>query len=91
MSKTVGILEANGWVERVADVHDRRKADLHLTDAGIGVVSHMEERMVELLARFFEPLASEDIARLIDGVGVLQRVAESQLPDGSPTSEEASA
>ena len=79
MSKTVGILETSGWVERIADTHDRRKADLRLTDAGVDVVHHMEERMVALLARFFEPLSAAEIERLMDGVGVLQQVARNQL------------
>jgi DNA-binding MarR family transcriptional regulator len=79
MSKTIGILEASGWVERVADTHDRRKADLHLTDSGVAVVHHMEERMVALLASLFEPLSTAEIERLMDGMGVLHEVARSQL------------
>ena len=86
MSKTVGILESNGWVERVADEHDRRKADLHITTDGMAVVKHMEERMVDLLARFFEPLTAEEVARLMDGVGVLQGVVEAKT-SGSVSSE----
>ena len=85
MSKTVGILESNGWVERVADESDRRKADLHLTPSGEAVVHHMEEHMVDLLARFFEPLTSDEVARLTDGVGVLRHVAEVQTSERTAT------
>ena len=87
MSKTIGILETNGWVERVADENDRRKADLYITPAGQDVVHQMEQGLLDLLTRFFEPLSADETDRLMDGVGVLQRVAREQTSragEGSP-------
>lgn len=85
MSKTIGILEANGWVERVADENDRRKADLILTEAGADMVRHVEDSIVELLTRLFEPLSASEIERLMDGVGVLQRVARNRQSGSTET------
>ena len=87
MSKTIDILEGNGWVGRSADPTDRRKTELHLTDSGTEVVKHAEERIVVLLARFLEPLDQKDLDALTAGMDVLKSVAERVLPQDEPTAE----
>jgi DNA-binding MarR family transcriptional regulator len=78
MSKTVALLENNGWIERVADENDRRKAELRLTTTGREIVEHVGRQMADMLVRFFDPLTTEEVAKLIDGIAVLKNVAEAQ-------------
>ena len=53
MSNTVTVLANSGWVERVADPEDRRKADLRITESGVRLVGEMEQHIVELISSLF--------------------------------------
>jgi DNA-binding MarR family transcriptional regulator len=79
MSNTVTVLATNGWVERIADLEDRRKADLRITESGVLLVGEMEQHIVEWISSLFSGLSAEELGAIDDGFAVLKRVATEQV------------
>jgi DNA-binding MarR family transcriptional regulator len=74
MSKTVSTLCGRGWVAREADEDDRRKTALHLTAEGEAVLKDMRCRAEQAFVDLLSPLSEEQLARLVDGLAVLDEV-----------------
>ena len=64
-------LESNGWVERSRDADDRRVVRAHVTRAGLALLRQLDDRIAELHARQFGPLARDDLEMLMT---LLERV-----------------
>lgn len=80
MSNTITVLANNGWVDRVADPEDRRKAYLQITESGRALVREMEGHVTDLLAARFSELPAEDLTALDAGFDVLRRMSSAQSP-----------
>jgi DNA-binding MarR family transcriptional regulator len=80
MSHTVSVMANNGFVERVSDPDDRRKVEVSLTPEGAETLERMQQKMIDLLASFFESFSPGDLEAVTKGFEVLGRVAREQLP-----------
>jgi DNA-binding MarR family transcriptional regulator len=77
MAQTVGDLEADGLVERRADLEDRRRALVSLTDRGRVVLEEDRGRRRGWLAEgIVEDLTPEEQSTLRDAVALLRRLAD---------------
>lgn len=74
MSRIVAGLERDGLVRRVADAKDGRRSHIHATAAGQRLMEKGRRRRVEELARWLAALGGEDLVRLEEAVGLLERV-----------------
>lgn len=84
MSNTISVLVDHGWVERVVDERDRRRAELSLTADGRAAVRGMQTQVEELLAERLSALSSAEIETLRAGLDVLVRAfgTHSHVPEG---------
>jgi DNA-binding MarR family transcriptional regulator len=73
MSNTISVLVEHGWVERIADENDRRRAELRLTAEGQAAVDRMHDQVEQLLVTRLCELPSADVAQLSAGLTVLLR------------------
>ncbi len=73
MSNTVSVLVERGWVERVADDHDRRRAEVRLTPEGEEAARNVQARIERLLGERFAALSPEEVERVRAGLAVLRR------------------
>jgi DNA-binding MarR family transcriptional regulator len=76
MAQTVGDLEADGYVERRPDPHDRRRALVELTGPGLATLQ-ADRRDRWLANAIAEDLSAREQAILADVVPLLRRLAES--------------
>jgi DNA-binding MarR family transcriptional regulator len=78
MAQTVSDLEADGYVTRRPDPHDRRRALVELTEQGIATLQsdrrHREGWLANAIAGEMSP---REQATLADAVPLLRRLAES--------------
>ncbi|WP_431035051.1 MarR family winged helix-turn-helix transcriptional regulator [Streptomyces sp. P6-2-1] len=96
-SRHVAHVADRGWVERVADPHDKRSRILRLTPEGTDLLAQLAERHVTALSYYLEDWSDEDVDQLNSLLGRLRdsfgdcRTAWSKLPDsieqttGSPS------
>jgi DNA-binding MarR family transcriptional regulator len=81
ISLAIDRLERKGYVVRHKDAKDRRRVHVRLTTAGVRVreaSSVLDASRVEaLVAR----LSDEERARAIEGLGLLARAGQDQIPD----------
>lgn len=72
MSRTLGRLEAKGFVDRAADPDDRRAVLTRLTDDGLAkVVAAAPGHVAQVRAAVFDRLDEEQVAQLRDGARAL--------------------
>ena len=74
MSRIVAGLEKDGYVRRAADPADGRRAHLHATAAGRRLMEKGRRRRVEELARWLAALPPDELARLEEAIGLMERV-----------------
>jgi DNA-binding MarR family transcriptional regulator len=74
MVALVDELERADYVLRTRNTHDRRRYDLHLTEAGGRTLDKADKVMIEVEKEFFSPLSESELAeyhrlsqRLLDG------------------------
>jgi DNA-binding MarR family transcriptional regulator len=74
----VTTLESRGWVTRQQDPDDRRRVVVSLTDGGAEVLS-ASQRVAELaMAELLAPLSPDQLARLTEGLDVLNDVGSGE-------------
>src|SRR5438270_6751922 len=77
MAQTVADLEADGYVERHPDPHDRRRAIVALTGSGRTTLAEDRRRREGWLARALDERLSVHERRVIEeAVEILRRIAE---------------
>jgi DNA-binding MarR family transcriptional regulator len=72
MSKSIGVLEGRGWVERWNDPDDRRQSIVRLTKEGRRVTSTMRDRSEQHVAALLTPLTGPERARVSAALDVLK-------------------
>jgi DNA-binding MarR family transcriptional regulator len=78
MSRIVAGLEGEGLVRREPDVEDGRRAHLHATAAGRRLLERARDRRVDVLAGWLESVTAKERARVVEAVGVLERMLAQQ-------------
>jgi DNA-binding MarR family transcriptional regulator len=78
MSRIVAGLEADGLVRREPDAEDGRRAHLHATAAGRRLLERARDRRVDVLAGWLESVPVKERARVVEAVGVLERMLAQQ-------------
>jgi DNA-binding MarR family transcriptional regulator len=73
MSNTVSVLVERGWVERLADPDDRRRAEICVTPEGRKALKIAEQRLMELVETRLGSLAEDEIDALIAALDILGR------------------
>jgi DNA-binding MarR family transcriptional regulator len=58
----IGRLEAKGWVQRLADVQDRRRKLLYVTPEGAKALQHMHKAVAQAQKNILAPLTAKDQA-----------------------------
>jgi len=79
-------MEQRHLVERVRDAGDRRVVLARMTDLGRAAVAEHDGWRVELIELLLEPLATDQVVAVADGVRRARREADAALPPGSPSS-----
>lgn len=75
MTRTVNCLEDSGYLTRTPDETDRRKVNIALTDAGLGVVEETVRRRDAWLESILEGLPPESRLLLARAAGIMLEVA----------------
>lgn len=75
VSRAAIALADRGLIKRTADVADRRKARLALTDAGRALYNEVAPKALAMEAALFEGFASDERKALIDMLGRLEAAA----------------
>jgi DNA-binding MarR family transcriptional regulator len=78
MTRIVQALEAAGLVRRARDPHDARVHRLHATARGRRVMQRGRERRVANLATLLDRLSPEQIARVNEAAGLVERALAEQ-------------
>jgi DNA-binding MarR family transcriptional regulator len=78
MTRIVQALEAAGLVRRARDPHDARVHRLQATAKGRRVMQRGRERRVANLATLFDRLSPEQIARVNEAAGLVERALAQQ-------------
>lgn len=78
MTRIVQALEAAGLVRRARDPHDARVHRLHATAKGRRVMQRGRERRVANLATLLDRLSPEQIARVNEAAGLVERALAQQ-------------
>ena len=73
----VTTLESRGWVNREHDTEDRRRVLVSLTEGGREVLAKSQQVAESAMVALLEPLDAEQIARLLDGLSVLDELGTS--------------
>jgi DNA-binding MarR family transcriptional regulator len=55
----------HNFVERLADINDRRVVLLSITDAGLNIVKKLEQRSNEMLGNYFNKLSTHEVENMI--------------------------
>jgi DNA-binding MarR family transcriptional regulator len=76
MSKIVGRLEDAGLVTRVVDATDRRIQRVSLSRDGAKLIARNRSRKNAYLARKLRKLEPEEVSKLEDAVGVIEKILE---------------
>jgi DNA-binding MarR family transcriptional regulator len=76
MTKIVGRLEDAGLVIRVVDPADRRIQRVSLSRDGAKLIARNRSRKNAYLARKLRQLEPEEVAKLEDAVGVIEKILE---------------
>jgi DNA-binding MarR family transcriptional regulator len=79
MAQTVADLENEGLVERNPDPHDRRRALVSLTQAGLELISTTRQRREGWLVRAIEELPDEDRETVERAVLLLGHLADVEI------------
>jgi DNA-binding MarR family transcriptional regulator len=85
MSRTIDGLVQRGWVARQDNPRDRREVILTLTDTGRAAMEEMDARMRDTVAAVLGRLSEDDLARLYDGLRVLDPLVSPE--DAAPERE----
>lgn len=75
MSLTVDRLERGGYVVRTPGATDRRRVELRLTDAGVGIKRQQKVLEPERVAAMLDRLSPEDRAAALRGLELLAEAA----------------
>jgi len=76
MSKIVGRLEDSGLVTRTVDVSDRRIQRVSLSPDGAKLIARNRSRKNAYLARKLRRLEPEEVSKLEEAVGVIEKLLE---------------
>ena len=76
MSKIVGRLEDSGLVTRTVDVADRRIQRVSLSPDGAKLIARNRSRKNAYLARKLRRLEPEEVSKLEEAVGVIEKLLE---------------
>jgi len=76
MSKIVGRLEDTGLVTRVVDAADRRIQRVSLSRDGAKLIARNRSRRNAYLARKLRRLEPEEVSKLEEAVGVIEKILE---------------
>src|SRR5262249_24323832 len=80
-----------GLVRRTADVNDRRRTLVALTDAGAELVTRLRQANLDQLAEWLQTMAPADLAALRRGLEALAAIAAASMDaSGDVTSQEPS-
>ncbi len=69
-------LESRGWVSREHDPEDRRRVVVTVTDAGLERLTAAQRAAEDSMVSALDPLSDDDVRRLLDGLRVLEGVAD---------------
>ena len=83
MSRSVDVLVRRAWVDRESDPHDRRLLIVRLTDEGSTAHQEMVKHMHDSVTQLIEQLDDDEIAKLYDGLEVLQKLTK-RVPQHCP-------
>jgi DNA-binding MarR family transcriptional regulator len=76
MTKIVGRLEDSGLVTRTVDVADRRIQRVSLSPDGARLITRNRSRKNAYLARKLQRLEPEEVSKLEEAVGVIEKLLE---------------
>jgi len=76
MSKIVGRLEEAGLVDRTVDPEDRRIQRVSLSGDGTKLIARNRSRKNAYLARNLRKLEPQEVAKLQEAVGVIEKLLE---------------
>jgi DNA-binding MarR family transcriptional regulator len=76
MTKIVGRLEEAGLVKRVVDTADRRIQRVSLTRDGVKLIARNRSRKNAYLARKLRKLEPDEVSKLEEAVGVIEKILE---------------
>lgn len=72
MTRTIGRMEAQGFVQRRTDGRDGRLTKVYLTDEGRGSVARIEEAMQACEAQALEGLSGKELKTLVKLLSVIE-------------------
>ena len=83
MSLTVDRLERGGYVTRERSGQDRRRVDLRLTPAGVGIKRQQKVLEPELVAAVLDRLNERDRRRALRGLEMLAKASSEFIASGN--------
>ncbi|BDV32034.1 MarR family winged helix-turn-helix transcriptional regulator [Microbacterium terricola] len=75
MNRTVNCLEELGYLSRTPDTDDRRKVNIALTEAGLGVVDETTRRRDAWLEGALSSLSADDLETVARAADLMREVA----------------
>ena len=73
MSNTVSKMNAEGWITRTRDPHDRRMLLIEITPTGQEILFAMSAHIIEKVAHLLNPLSPEERQALQAGMAILRK------------------
>ena len=77
--RLLDILEAKGWLERRADVADRRSKRIFLTSEGNAAVAHIRATMLEAERSMLQDLDDAEVEAMLGGVQKIRARIETHI------------
>ena len=77
--RLLDILEAKGWLERRADVADRRSKRIFLTSEGNAAVAHIRATMLEAERSMLQDLDDAEVEAMLGGVQKIRARIEAHI------------
>ena len=81
ISKTLGVLERRGLVERTVDENDRRRVLLVMTDEGRATMRRVHDAGIKRLSQILSSATPEELDRIERGMESLSDVFERAYPE----------
>ena len=86
MTRILTELEQRGFIEREADPRDGRAFMVSATPAGIEAVERARSERTGIVAELIAELGEQDVAAIAGALDALERVAQGERTQESPTS-----
>ncbi|GEM_PF-447934 len=84
MSATLDALHKRGWITRERSEQDRRIVQIEITAQGRRMIESFDDRAIAGIEALLEPLGEAELAQLMAGIEVMQRIFMNGLQKSQP-------